>query len=126
MGSERNPKATPDLLVQKALRLFREHPERRWTVEEVARAVGTSRPVLARRFADALGISPLRSLRDSRMKRAAELLVSTEDKLAAIADRVGYESEFAFSRAFFRHHGTRPGTFRRLHRSVTGPVALAA
>jgi AraC-like DNA-binding protein len=126
MGSQEKHQGTHDLLVKKALRLFEERPSERWTVERAAQAVGISRSVLARRFSEALGMPPLSALRHARMKRAAELLTTTDDKLASIADQVGYDSEFAFSRAFFRHQGVRPGTYRRLHQQMTVPVALAA
>jgi len=37
---------------------------------------------------------------------------------------VGYESEFAFNRAFRRHHGVPPGVYRRQLRSRTTPAAV--
>lgn len=113
-----------DFLVARALALFRAHPERRWTVEQLADELGTSRAVLGRRFTQALGLSPLRALRDVRMQQAARLLRETDEGLAAIGDAVGYDSEFAFSRAFFRHEGVRPGRYRSMHRSC--PIKMAA
>jgi AraC-like DNA-binding protein len=47
------------------------------------------------------------------MLLAARLLRDTTDPLAAVAHTVGYSSEFAFAKAFKRHHGTAPGTYRR-------------
>jgi AraC-like DNA-binding protein len=47
------------------------------------------------------------------MLLAAQLLRDSDTSLAEIAVRIGYESEFAFSRAFKRHHGLPPGVFRR-------------
>jgi AraC-like DNA-binding protein len=47
-----------------------------------------------------------------RMQLAANLLVSTEQKLAAIAEQAGYGSEAAFSRAFHRHVGMSPAQWR--------------
>lgn len=123
-----SPLASPsfDPLVRRALDLFELHPQRRWTVDEIAHALGTSRPVLARRFVEALGVPPLRVLRQVRMERARHLLVSTDDGLTAISDAVGYDSEFAFSRVFFRHFGIRPGRFRRLHQIEATKMARAA
>lgn len=102
-----------DPIVRTALDLFKKHPSERWTVQDLARTIGTSRPVLNRHFAEALQKPPLRALREIRMALAAELLTQSDDGLAAVADAVGYDSEFAFSRAFFRHFGKRPGAFRR-------------
>lgn len=113
-----------DILVARALGLFRARPERRWTVEQLADELGTSRAVLGRRFTEALGISPLCALRDIRMEKAARLLRETDQGLSAIGDSVGYDSEFAFSRAFFRHRGVRPGRYRSIERSQ--PIKMAA
>lgn len=123
--SRPNDSAKFDPLVRRALDLFERNPARRWTVDEIAHALGTSRPVLARRFVEALGVPPLRALRQVRMDRARHLLVDTDDGLTAISDAVGYDSEFAFSRVFFRHFGIRPGRFRRLHQGEV-TMALAA
>ena len=56
------------------------------------------------------------------MQRAARRLAESDDSLAAIAAEVGYDSEFAFSRAFKRHMGEAPGGFRRRSR-VEGTFA---
>jgi AraC-like DNA-binding protein len=46
------------------------------------------------------------------MHLAEELLVTTESGVVAIAHRVGYDSEEAFSRAFKRSHGLSPSHWR--------------
>jgi AraC-like DNA-binding protein len=46
------------------------------------------------------------------MNLAARQLRDTNDAVSAIAHRVGYSSEFAFSRAFSRLLGTPPGRYR--------------
>jgi len=48
-----------------------------------------------------------------RMQLAANHLSSGTDSVAEIADRVGYKSEAAFSRAFKKAVGTPPGQWRR-------------
>lgn len=109
-----------DPLVTRAIERFEADLGRRWTVEDIAHALGTSRPVLARRFVQELGRPPLRVLRALRMEQAAHLLRTTDDALVSIADEVGYDSEFALSRAFFRHFGVRPGRYR--HERSTAPI----
>ena len=44
---------------------------------------------------------------------AARLLASPTISVAEVAERVGYDSEAAFSRAFKRHLGSAPTVYRR-------------
>jgi AraC-like DNA-binding protein len=117
-----------DRRIARALSLLQAEPAKRWTVERLARAVGLSRAAFARRFAAVSGRSPRRFLNELRLALAASLLSSSDDSLAELAARVGYMSEFAFSRAFKRQHGVAPGAFRRLLREGTrfSPIRLAA
>ena len=108
-----------DVQIARAVDAMAKDPTRRWTVMELARVAGMSRATFARRFRRALGVSPLRHLTDLRMRRAAERLTTSDDKLAAIAVVVGYASEFAFAKAFKRAFGIAPGRFRqRMHIDV--------
>ena len=97
-----------------------------WTVAKLARAAGLSRAAFARQFHRRFGMSPMRYLADLRMREAARLLSETNATLALIAAEVGYESEFAFSRAFKRHSGDAPGSFRRNARQARPRVTRAA
>lgn len=102
-----------DRRICRALELMRARPTERWTVATLARAAGLSRAAFARRFLAELGVPPLRHLTELRMRRAAQRLAVSDASLAAIAAEVGYDSEFAFSRAFKRFMGEAPGGFRR-------------
>ncbi|WP_438021923.1 AraC family transcriptional regulator [Sorangium sp. So ce233] len=113
-----------DRRVARALQLIQEKPAARWTIEALAGAAGLSRAAFARRFLAELGVPPLRYVTELRMQRAAELLAEGDRSLASVAAEVGYDSEFAFSRAFKRHTGEAPGAFRRRSRSQGAPFRL--
>lgn len=115
-----------DRRIERALSLLDQDLSKLWTVEHLARAVGLSRPVFAREFVRMLRLSPMRYLARRRMEVAAELLLQTDATLADIAGRVGYQSEFAFGRAFKRHHRVAPGTFRRQPLSAHGSTLCMA
>lgn len=95
-----------------ALSAIHEHPDRPWTVESLARHVGLSRTTLARRFTALVGEPPLSYLTRWRLELAARQLRETDQAIPAIARRVGYTSEFAFSRAFRRARGLPPSRYR--------------
>ena len=102
-----------DPVVAPALAQLHERPAHAWTLAELARAVATSRTVLAERFSQVVGIPPMQYLTQWRLQLAAEQLARGSAKVAAIGARVGYESEAAFSRAFKRATGHAPAVWRR-------------
>lgn len=101
-----------DPLVGAALTLLHAQPADAWTLGSLATAVGSSRTVLAERFAQLTGIPPMQYLTRWRLQLAANLLMTSTLKVAAIGGQVGYESEAAFSRAFKRETGQSPAVFR--------------
>ncbi len=104
--------ALRDPAIGRALSALHRSPARPWTVKSLAAAAGLSRAVFARRFKDLVRATPLAYLTQLRLDTAARLLRTTDDPLAAIAQSVGYTSEFAFNRAFRRTRGSPPGRFR--------------
>jgi AraC-like DNA-binding protein len=109
--------ALNDPLIGRALQALHADPAQPWTVDSLVRQLGTSRSVLGARFKRVLGESPMLYLTRWRLQLAAQLLREGTDGIAAVAAQVGYESEQAFNRAFKRHAGEPPATWRaRAHR----------
>jgi AraC family transcriptional regulator, alkane utilization regulator len=102
-----------DAHIGRALALLHEEPGRAWTVDELAREVALSRSALAERFADLVGEPPIQYLMRWRLALAARTLRSGGEAIARVAERNGYESEAAFSRAFKREFGMPPAAWRK-------------
>ncbi|MES1207340.1 MAG: AraC family transcriptional regulator [Pseudomonadota bacterium] len=96
-----------------ALARLHERPAHPWTLQSLARDIGTSRSVLAERFARLVGMPPVQYLARWRIQLAANLLRTSSMGLGEIAERVGYGSEAALSRAFKRTLGVSPAAYRR-------------
>jgi AraC-like DNA-binding protein len=101
-----------DPSVCRALALLHADPARPWTIEALARASGTSRAVLAVRFAERVGCPPMQYLMRWRMQCASRRLDEPGARVSAIAHAVGYESEAAFCRAFKKATGVSPAAWR--------------
>ena len=99
--------------VGRALALLHAEPAAPWTVDELARKVALSRSALADRFGALLGEPPMQYLMRWRLALAAQALRSGDEAIRRIAERSGYESEAAFSRAFKREFGVPPATWRK-------------
>ena len=105
--------ALRDPLVGRALAALHESPAEAWTLEVLARNVGTSRSVLTQRFTSIVGRPPMQYLANWRIQVASSLLRNTKATVASVAEHVGYESEAAFARAFKRLVGRPPAAWRR-------------
>ena len=102
-----------DPQIGRALQLLHQRPAHQWSLEELAKNVGMSRSMLAERFAHFVGLPPIQYLAQWRIQLAAGLLRTNNSGLAEIAERVGYGSEAALSRAFKRWVGVAPALYRR-------------
>jgi len=102
-----------DRVVGAALKAMHKDPAHAWTLDELARTASSSRSVLAERFQQLVGSSPMQYLTQWRMLLAANLLCRSNAPLARIAEDVGYQTDTAFSRAFRREFGSPPAAWRR-------------
>ena len=105
--------ALRDEPLSSALGQMHRSPGAPWTVASLARSAGLSRATFARRFTLHMGEPPLGYLTRWRMVLAAKMLTEGDASVAEVAKRAGYDSEFAFSRAFKRSRGVAPTGFRR-------------
>jgi AraC-like DNA-binding protein len=111
-------RASSDPHLGPALRAVHADPGHPWTVAELAAHASLSRAAFARRFNQEVGVAPLTYLTDWRMALARERLRDSADGIAAIAQSLGYASEFSFAAAFKRHEGIAPGRWRNRARAI--------
>lgn len=95
------------------LGLIHEQPWQPWTLADLCTRAGISKSVLSERFAALIGRAPMEYLTVWRLQIAAHWLLEPAMTVERVAERCGYESVPAFSKAFKRHFGTAPGAFRR-------------
>jgi len=115
--------ALADPQISRALGAIHGDAARSWTVADLARAAGMSRSGFFARFNERVGEPPAAYLLRWRMTVARSQLRRTSAPMAEVAERVGYGSEAAFSRAFKRSVGVPPSAWRRSQRPPHGPRA---
>ncbi|MCO5733346.1 AraC family transcriptional regulator [Rhizobium sp. SSA_523] len=86
-------------------------PDRDWTVAELAQLMGASRSGFAERFARVVGVTPARYVAKIQMHQA-RLWLKDGMRVAAVAEKLGYDAEASFSRAFKRVIGESPSYYR--------------
>lgn len=94
-------------------RLFQDHIEEVLTLDDIAKQLGISRTSLTNKCNELFHMSPGKAFCRCKMERAGYLLVNTRLTVKEIAGRLGYASEFAFSRAFRREFNLSPAEWRR-------------
>jgi AraC family transcriptional regulator of arabinose operon len=78
----------------------------------IARRLGMALSTLRRRFRKQVGISLHRYSLELRMSKARRLVGTTDVPLKDIAEQLGYENIFYFSRQFHQFNGVPPGVYR--------------
>lgn len=97
--------------ILQAMQYIRENYAEKLRVDEVARRVAMSPSHFAHRFQAVARISPMRFLRQVRLDRARERLVSGA-RVSEVAMEVGFESPAHFTREFKRTFGFTPSMSR--------------
>lgn len=94
--------------------------DRPLTVEDLARQARMSSRHLGRHFKSATGTTPLQWLLVQRIRRAQELLETTDDTVDAIAAATGMGTATTLRRHFHRTVGVPPDAYRRTFRTRSG------
>lgn len=79
------------------------------TLAEIAVA---SESRFIRRFREATGRTPGRYVQDRRLRKAAELLISTDHSIDHIAEYCGFANRYYFTRVFAQRMGCPPARYR--------------
>jgi AraC-like DNA-binding protein len=98
--------------VERARAFIHDHGDRPLTLDQVADAAALSRFHLARSFAEVHGLPPLAYHRRLRLESAARLLRDDAASATELAERLGYGSLSAFTRAFRQTFGMPPSRAR--------------
>lgn len=105
--------ALQDPQLGRAIASIHRDPARAWTLAALAKEAAMSRSAFAARFSTRVGEPAMQDLARWRMHLAHAQLQEGDVALAELAERLGYGSEAAFSRAFKRFLGVSPGAVRR-------------
>lgn len=104
--------AAKDERIARAVAAIHSDPSRDLTNDELAKLAGMSKSSFVERFKQIMGQQPGAYLRAWRLDQAAEALLHSSTPIDTIADRVGYASKEAFSRAFQAKFNIAPSIWR--------------
>lgn len=101
-------------------------PSQEWTLASLASAAQMSRSAFSARFTELVGEPAMSYVTRWRMQVALDELATKDVTVAALAGRLGYRSEAAFSRAFTRVIGSSPTEARLRTRRERRPLVASA
>ncbi|WP_017445697.1 AraC family transcriptional regulator [Gayadomonas joobiniege] len=107
--------ALNDKPIKKALELMHQSPHFPWTIADLAKRVGLSRALFAKRFTGQINQTVFVYLTKLRVEKAKRLITTSTQSIEDIALLVGYESERAFNRTFDKYVGMTPKQYRKLN-----------
>lgn len=81
-------------------------------VSDIASFIGIDRSYLTKIFKKILDLSPQEYLINLRMNKASSLLKTTDYTISQIAEKVGYNTTLAFTKAFKSKYDVSPGVYR--------------
>ena len=105
--------AIQDRNIGLALKSIHDEIARDWSVAELANIACMSKSVFSSKFHSMVGEPPIIYLARWRMLKAREMLEATTMPIKLISEKVGYQSEFSFSKAFKKMTGLTPGAVRK-------------
>ena len=109
----------PTVVAESAfLARFREVVEARMedsevSVDDLAAEMSLSRVQLYRKIKTITGSSPVELLRTTRLKRAYQMLLTTDKSVSEVAYAVGFTAPSYFSKCFKEEYGMVPGDIRK-------------
>lgn len=100
-------------LLEELLDELRDHPEKWWSVGDMAEYCNLCVDQLRRVFFQRTGVKPKVYVERLKINRAAEYLSSTDSSIAETALRYGYQDQYHFSRRFKVIMGVSPREYRK-------------
>ena len=88
------------------------------TLSDIAASAMVSERECLRCFQNTLGVSPVHYLLNYRVRRAARLLLETDDSVQSISEAVGFKDSSYFGRVFRKTFHNSPSAFRKNHRHI--------
>lgn len=112
LDNERNMNCYTDEYIEKAIDYIHKNYSRNIKIADVAKYIGFNRSYFSKIFKGNMNISPQTYLIQYRMKRAADLLNSTNLSVGDIARSTGYGDALCFSKVFKSVIGVSPSKYR--------------
>ena len=101
--------------IKNMLRYIHENFNQDLNTTSIAKSTGVSESECLRCFRNIIGTTPIQYLRQYRVQRSAQLLTNTQEPVADIAQRCGFQDVSYFTKTFRELRGCTPSEYRKNH-----------
>ena len=118
-GPGRKAEPSPKLMrdserIKRMLEFIHSHYGEELTIKEIADSSLISVSEALRCFHGTIGTSPMKYVKQFRIEKAAQLLVTTEKKIGDVGALCGFQDVSYFTKTFREMKGCTPGEYRRI------------
>lgn len=100
-------------IIDDVVNYMRSHPERNFTIQELADLASMSPYYFSHQFKEFMGISPISYMSNLKISLARTLLLYTPTPVGQIGELLGYASDCSFINAFKSKTGISPAAYRK-------------
>lgn len=110
---EQRPQPPHQAAIERVVDTMHERTDGTWSVRDMARTAGLSERRFRQVFQKTMGASPKQFYDGIRLELGRRILLAEGVKISEVADRLGFSSQFHFSRAFHARYGKPPSVLRQ-------------
>lgn len=109
-------KETENEFMKKLIQLMNDNMDNsELTIDTLSSEFNMSRTIFFTKLKSLTGLSPVEFIRESRLQRAADILLKSDISVSEVAYNIGIEDPRYFSRIFKSRFGDTPSDFRNKH-----------
>ena len=112
--SDTSPKIHIDSKMEKARRIISENPYKKISIHQLAESIGVSTRYLQKKFKETFGFTPKEYHMHIQMDMAFSLIKEENISIMKLAELMGYNDPFSFSKQFKKHFGYPPRQVKKI------------
>ena len=122
---ERRCRTAKSQYLNRVITYMRDHLQENLTLTRIAREAGLSESYLNAVFKECVKCAPMDYYSNMKMDKACYLLCNTDMHIYQVAQYLGYDNQYYFSRAFKKVLGVPPKKYKEMPRIPAAPMQVS-
>ena len=122
---ERRCRTAKSQYLNRVITYMKDHLQENLTLTRIAREAGLSESYLNAVFKECVKRAPMDYYINMKMEQACYLLCNTDMHIYQVAQYLGYDNQYYFSRAFKKVLGVPPKKYKEMPRIPSAPMQVS-